>query len=177
MILLALALQAAQLPPVADGQEVVVRSTNKPSPQTPATMVVEPVAMFIAACDTDGDGITASAELDACVAKSFAAIDKGGSGKLRYLAYADWAARFLGDANALPSPFDVDRDNDDQVTVDELQRQFAKLYTRFDKNGQPGISRAELLTFRTAPVDANGPARPGQPKKGKRPPPAGRAPR
>lgn len=185
MILLALALQAAQtppqttLPPVADGQEVVVRSSNKPSPQTPATMVVEPVAMFIAACDADGDGITSSAELDACVARSFAAMDKG-SGKLRYLAYADWAARYLGDANALPSPFDVDRDNDDQVTLDELQRQFAKLYTRFDKDGRPGISRAELLTFRTAPVDANGPARPGVPKPGDKkgrpdgPPPGGR---
>jgi len=179
MILLALALQAAQTPPPpaeADGQEVVVRSSNKPSPQTPATMVVEPVAMFIAACDTDGDGITGSAELDACVAKSFAAIDRGGGGKLRYLAYADWAARFLGDANALPSPFDMDRDNDDQVTLDEMQRQFAKLYTRFDKDGRPGISRAELLTFRTAPVDANGPARAGRPKPGdkKGPPPGGR---
>ncbi|SFP45781.1 EF-hand domain-containing protein [Sphingomonas rubra] len=168
-LLMALALQTAQTtPPVADGQEVVVRSSNRPSPQTPATMVVEPVAMFIAACDADGDGVTASAELDACVARSFAAIDIGGTGRLRYLAYADWAARYLGDANALPSPFDVDRDTDDQVTLDELQRQFAKLYTRFDKDGRPGISRAELLTFRTAPVDANGPARSGVSKKGKR---------
>lgn len=183
MILLALALQAAtQTPPATtDEPEVVVRSSNKAQPQVPATMVVEPVAMFIAACDADGDGVTSGNELDACVARSFAAIDTGHNGKLRYLAYADWAKRFLGDANALPSPFEVDRDNDDGVTLDELQRHFAKLYTRFDKDGQPGISRAELLTFRTAPVDKNGPAGPPRGKRdGKRegrpdgPPPGGR---
>lgn len=169
LLVAALPLQVAAPPPVADDQEVVVRSSNKPSPQTPATMVVEPVAMFIAACDADGDGTTSSNELDACVARSFAAIDQANAGKLRYLAYADWAARFLGDANALPSPFDVDRDNDGQITLDEMQRQFAKLYTRFDKDGRPGISRAELLTFRTAPVDANGPAGPPRRKGDKGP--------
>lgn len=170
MILLALALAALQ-----EG-EVVVRASSKGQPQVPATMVVEPVAMFVAACDADGDGITSSPELDACVARSFAAIDTGHGGTLRYLAYADWAKRFLGDANALPSPFEVDRDNDDQITLDELQRHFARLYTRFNKDGQPGITRAELLTFRTAPVDANGPAGPPR-KKGDRsdaPPPGGR---
>lgn len=152
MILLALALALSQ------EDEVVVRASNKGQPQVPATMLVEPVAMFVAACDADTDGTTTSSELDACVTKTFAAIDAGNSGALRYLAYADWAKRFLGDANALPSPFEVDRDNDDQITLEELQRHFARLYTRFNKDGQPGIRRAELLTFRTAPIDKNGPA-------------------
>ncbi len=173
MILLALALSLS----LSQEGEVVVRASNKGQPQVPATMLVEPVAMFVAACDADGDGTTSSPELDACVAKSFAAIDTGNAGKLRYLAYADWAKRYLGDANALPSPFEVDRDNDDQITLEELQRHFAKLYTRFNKDGQPGISRAELLTFRTAPIDKNGPAGP-PPRKGEKrpdgPPPESR---
>ena len=34
--------------------EILVTARPKPFDQTPATMVVEPVAMMIAACDADG---------------------------------------------------------------------------------------------------------------------------
>ena len=170
MILLALLLQAAQTssvtpPAEPQGGDIVVLAPSKPSAQTPATMVVEPVAMFIAACDADGDAITTRAEMEAGVARSFGAIDAAHAGALRYLAFADWAQRYLGDRNALPSPFDADKDGDDRVTLDELQAQFSKLYSRFNRDGSEGISRPELVTFRTGPVDANGPTKPGLPKK------------
>ncbi len=172
MILLALLLQTAvaQEPP-----EIIVPGPARPSAQTPATMVVEPVAMFVAACDADGDGLTERYELTPCVQRSFEAIDTAKTGKLRYFAFADWALRYLGDRNALPSPFDVDKDGDNMVSLDELQAQFQKLYSRFHRSGA-GITRADLLTFRTGPVDANGPTRPGLPKRGKdgKPAPADR---
>ncbi|WP_200940689.1 EF-hand domain-containing protein [Sphingomonas sp. Leaf339] len=148
-----------------EAPEIIVPGPARPSAQTPATMVVEPAAMFVAACDMDGDGITTRSELQECVARSFATIDTGHTGSMRYFAFADWAQRYLGDRNALPSPFDVDKDGDDQVTLAELQTQFSKLYSRFNRDGQDGISRAELLTFKTGPIDANGPTRPGIPKK------------
>lgn len=169
MLALALLLQAAAPPPSQEG-DVVVLAPSRPSAQTPATMVVEPAAMFVAACDTDGDGTTRRDELEACVARSFAAVDTAGAGRLRYLAFADWAERYLGDRNALPSPFDVDRDIDGAVTLDELQRQFSRLYSRFNTDGQDGITRKELVTFRTAPVDAKGPAAP-PPGRGRGRPP------
>jgi hypothetical protein len=124
MILLALLLQTAtaQEPP-----EIIVPAPARPSAQTPATIVVEPVAMFVAACDADGDGLTERYELTPCVQRSFEAIDTAKTGKLRYFAFADWALRYLGDRNALPSPFDVDKDGDNMVSLDELQAQFQKL--------------------------------------------------
>lgn len=118
-------------------------------PATNATMVIEPVAMAIAAFDTDGDGRTSRAELTAGVAHSFAAFDTAHTGKLRYLDYAEWALRYLGDRNALPSPFDVDRDGDDAVSLDELQAAFAAAFDRYDRDHDGLVTRAELLTIRS----------------------------
>ena len=152
-VLLALALQAA----VQEGADVVVRAPLPGTPQTPATMVVEPVAMLIATFDANGDGLVDRNELTEGVRRTFEAVDTARAGQLRYIAFADWAERWLGDRNALPSPFEVDRNQDDQVSLDELQDHFSRLFARYDKNGDKRISRAELLTFRTGPVDARGP--------------------
>ncbi len=165
--LFALALQAATVPEAGD---VVVRAPLPGTPQTPATMVVEPVAMMIATFDADGDGFVDRAELQAGVARSFAAIDTAKTGYLRYIAFADWAERWLGDRNALPSPFEVDRNQDDQVSLEELQDHFSRLFSRYDKNGDKKISRAELLTYRTGPIDAKGPTAGRPPVKPPLPP-------
>lgn len=158
MIVFALLLQAT----VAQPDDIVVRAPAGATAQTPATMVVEPVAMMIAALDADADGRTTRAEVEAGVRRSFEAIDTARTGKLRYLAFADWAERFLGDRNALPSPFEVDRDSDSQVTLDELQTQFSRLFARYNRDRDDAVTRAELLTFRTTAVDQKGPARSGE---------------
>lgn len=164
--LLAMALQAS----TQDDGTIVVRAPLPGTPQTPATMVVEPVAMMIAAFDTDADGAVDRDELIAGVRRSFEAIDKAKAGQLRYIAFADWAERWLGDRNALPSPFEVDRNQDDQVSIDELQDHFSRLFARYDRNGDKRISRAELLTYRTAPIDAKGPTAGRPPAKPPLPP-------
>src|SRR4051794_30472908 len=48
----------------------------------PPILVVEPVAMMLAAFDTDGDGRVTRDEMRKGVAKSFDAIDTGHTGKL-----------------------------------------------------------------------------------------------
>src|SRR3546814_5598845 len=83
-------------------------------------MVVEPVAMMLAAGDADGDAGVTRDEARACLARSFASIDTTGAGSLGYIAYSDWAERFLGDPNALPSPFETDVDHDNRITLAEL---------------------------------------------------------
>lgn len=171
MIPFALLLLAAA--PFQEG-DITVRAPLPATPQTPATMVVEPVAMMIAACDADGDALVDRAELEECVRRSFAAIDTGKTGRLRYIAFADWAERWLGDRNALPSPFEIDRDNDGQVTLEELQDQFSRLFARYDRDGSHTISRAELLTYRTMPVDAQGPTDARRGGKDAPPPPGKR---
>lgn len=122
--------------------------TPPPARQPAATIVVEPAAMLIAACDSDGDGRTTRAELNACIARSFAAADTAHSGSIGYIGYSDWALKWLGDRNALPSPFGVDSDGDNRITLAELQAQFSSLFDRFDTDKDGAVTRAELVTIR-----------------------------
>src|SRR3546814_1338032 len=78
------------------------RSTRS-STLCPSPALFRSVAMMLAACDADGDAGVTRDEARACLARSFASIDTTGAGSLGYIAYSDWAERFLGDPNALPS--------------------------------------------------------------------------
>ena len=173
MLILALLLQAAA------PADITVRAPLPATPQTPATILVEPVAMLIATFDADGDGLVDRTEVANGVDQSFQASDPGKTGRMRYLAYSDWALRWLGDRAALPSPYEVDRDADDTVTLDELQDHFSRLFARYDKDGDRQVSRAELLTFRTRPVDERGPVggKPVDRRPNRDDAPAGRRPR
>lgn len=143
---LALAAPAAAQQGTVPGERV----TPPARPGQPlATIVAEPVALMIAACDADGDARVTRAELAPCVARSFATIDAGNKGSIGYIDFSDWALRYLGDRNALPSPFSVDADNNDRITLAELQDQVSRLFTRFDADKDGVATRAELLTIRS----------------------------
>ncbi len=157
MLLAALLLAAVQ-------EEVRVLGPGRANAQTPATMVVEPAAMLIVACDGDADARTTRGELDDCVAASFGK-SAGSAATLGYIGYGEWQATWLGDQGALPSPLEVDRDGDDRITLDELQAQFAKLFARFDRNRDGAVTRAEALTVRA--TAAPGRDKPG-PRRGER---------
>lgn len=136
---------AAQRP--ASGAATVPADASTAQPA--ATLVVEPVAMFIAACDADGDARVTRAELTACVARSFASVDPGRSGSIGYIGYSDWALAWLGDRNALPSPFTVDSNGDNRITLVELDTRLATVFARLDHDHDGVVTRAELLTIRT----------------------------
>lgn len=132
--------------------------TQQPTqPQPPATFVVEPAAMAIVAWDADGDGRTTRAEMQAGVRRSFAGVDVSATGSIGYIGFADWATRWLGDPNALPSPFEVDADGDNRITLPELEAAFARIFDRLDKNRDGAVTRKEALTIRANAGMANGP--------------------
>lgn len=163
MLLIVFAAPAtAQVAPVAPGGRG----------QPVSTIVAEPAAMLIATCDSDGDGRTTRAELDACLARSFAAadIDSAGAhaGSIGYIGYADWSLKWLGDRNVLPSPFTVDADNDNRITLAELQARFAAILSRFDADKDGAATRAELLTIKSG---AGAEPRGGKRGRGRRAPP------
>lgn len=149
MLALAAPLSAQTVPPVIPPQQR----------QPAATIVAEPAAMFIAACDANGDGRTTRDELTACVARTFADVDASHAGSIGYIGYADWALKWLGDRNALPSPFGVDRDGDNRITLAELEAQFDSLLDRFDVDKDGAATRAELLTIRAGAFPEGGPAK------------------
>jgi Ca2+-binding EF-hand superfamily protein len=122
------------------------RPTLAAAPQ--ATIIAEPVALMIAAFDSDGDARVTRAEFDAGVKHSFDSIDTRHTGSLGYIAFGDWAIRWLGDRNALPNPFEVDQDGDNKITLGELMARFDLFFTRFDADKDGVIVRSELLIVR-----------------------------
>ena len=120
----------------------------QPPPGPRPTIVAEPVAVTLAAFDADQDGLVTRAEMTAGVARSYVSIAKGAA-DIGYIGYSDWALRWLGDANALPSPFDVDGDHNDRITLVELTASLTRAFNRFDLNKDNVLSRAELITLRS----------------------------
>jgi hypothetical protein len=161
-LLLALLLQAA-VPPTSDslGQNPDVTVRARP----PATILAEPAAMFLAGCDTDLDARTTAAERDICVERAFRTAEGAASGSIGFIAYADWAQRWLGDRNALPGPFEVDADGNNRITAAELSRRFATMFDRYDLDRDGVLSRSELVTIRAA---APGGPEGGPPNRDKR---------
>ena len=166
-MVLALLLLLQSAPQEQSGPDITVTAPPQATQQVPATMVVEPAAMFIAACDSDGDARTSRAELTTCIDRAFATADPKNTRQIRYIAYGDWALQWLGDRAALPSPYEVDRDSDNVVTLDELQVHFGRLFSRYDVDRDGEVTRAELLTFKARAIDAKGPI---GPKPGEIPP-------
>jgi hypothetical protein len=115
--------------------------------QPPATVIVEPAAMMIAAFDADGDARVTRAEFDAGLRRSFEAIARGAT-SLGYIGFADWSERWMGDRNTLPSPFETDRDGDNRITLAELSARFDLLFARFDGDKDGVLARSELVTVR-----------------------------
>lgn len=121
----------------------------------PATIVAEPIALFLAGMDRDGDGRTTAAELK----DGLTQVTRDPSGfatGIGYIAYSDWAERYLGDRNAVPTPFDLDRNGDQKVTRDELADRVDAIFARYDANKDGAVTRAELLTVRTTPYGLPG---------------------
>ncbi|MDT8759254.1 EF-hand domain-containing protein [Sphingomonas psychrotolerans] len=119
-----------------------------PQAQPAATVMAEPVALMIAAFDSDGDARVSRAEFETGLRRSFESIDTGKTGALGYIAFSDWSERWLGDRNTLPSPFETDRDGDNRISWDELAARFDLLFARFDTNKDNVLVRSELLTLR-----------------------------
>ena len=128
-----------------------------PAPQPPATILVEPAAMLLATCDANADALVTRAERDVGLARAYATADGAAAGRVGYIAYADWAQRWLGDRNALPSPYEVDGDGDNRISLDEVTRRFTALFDRYDLDKNGSLTRAELVTIRAAaPGDRRG---------------------
>ena len=123
-----------------------------------ATIMAEPVALFLAATDTDDDARVSRSEAQAGVARSFATVETTTPGVIGYIGLSEWAERWLGDRNALPSAYQTDSNGDSQITLAELIAQIDRTFTRLDRNKDGFLVRSELLTLDSARGGTNDPA-------------------
>lgn len=166
---LILALAAAQPGPPAPPPPATIRPGEAPqgTSRVPITEVAEPLALAVAGFDSNQDARTDRAEYAAGLERSFAAADANRDGQLGYIEYAGWALTWLGSPTALPGPYAIDADGDDRLSRAEYDAEFARQFTRLDKDADGAVTHAELLTIRNPrmqPVlDRDGrPLRPGQ---------------
>lgn len=142
---------------------LTLQSASAPVPpqpyrSAPITVMAEPVALLLSGFDRDGDAQVTRTELSAgidALRGTDAAWDKGKG----YLAFTDWAQRWLGDRNAAPTPFETDRDGDNRISFDELANRIGAIFDRYDVNRDGTLARSELLTVRATPFGSD---RPGE---------------
>lgn len=123
-----------------------------------ATIMAEPVALFLAATDADGDARVSRAEAQAGTARSFATVETTTPGSIGYIGLSEWAERWLGDRNALPSAYQTDSDGDSRITLAELTAQIDRTFTRLDRDRDGFLVRSELLTLDSPRSGLNDPA-------------------
>ncbi len=149
---------SAQQAPATGTPPRVPPITQPPS----ATIMAEPIALFIATTDANGDARVTRAEAQAGVARSFATVETTTPGSIGYIGLSEWAERWLGDRNALPSAYETDTDGDNRITLAELSAQIDRTFTRLDRDKDGILVRSELLTLDSARGGLNGPDRRGR---------------
>ncbi|MBB5685779.1 EF-hand domain-containing protein [Sphingobium boeckii] len=132
-----------------------------------ATISASPVSQMIAGFDSDGDAVVSQVEFDAGVARSFVDGDENKDGRITLIELSRWAAKWLGNAGALPGQYDFDRDLDDAVSRAEYEAEFAKRLAGFDMNKDGALARSELISFKPQPPI---PMPPGMGMPGEAPP-------
>jgi hypothetical protein len=143
-LLLALSLQ----PPPPEPVQIRPGATPEGTSAVPISEVAEPLGLAFASFDADHDGRTSRSELDASIARTFAAADTNGDRHLGYIEYSGWATTWLGSATALPGPFAIDTDGDNRLSREEMQAEFGREFDRLDKDRDGAVTHAELLTVR-----------------------------
>lgn len=106
---------------------------------------LRPAGLLLAGFDSNGDYRIDPAELDAGIARAFAAADTDGSGAVSLIELGDFRARAFGGPEALPGPFIFDADQDGSVTAAEFD--MALKETASDYAGADGaIPFSSLVT-------------------------------
>lgn len=109
------------------------------------TISARPVALMIAAFDSDGDGVVTRVEYDAGIERSFRHGDQDSDGSMSLIELGNWALHWLGDRGAIPGQYDFDRDGDDRVSEAEYKTEFARRFLELDRNRDGLLVRSELI--------------------------------
>jgi Ca2+-binding EF-hand superfamily protein len=140
------------------------RRDEQPYRPSAPTIMATPVALAIAAFDRDGDLQVDKAEFDEQVRRSFGIGDSDGDGVIGLIELSGWAERTLGNATAVPGPFNFDTSADDRISIDEFSAEFERRFAALDANKDLKLSRSELVQIVAAPGGSRRTRSSGSPK-------------
>lgn len=100
-----------------------------------------PVGLYFVGHDTNDDGLTSRAELDAGIAKDWKKFDRNPSATQ----FQSWTTKAFGSSAAMPTFLSFDSNMNGVVTKSEFETRLVGEFNRLDKNGDGNIARSELI--------------------------------
>lgn len=100
-----------------------------------------PVGLYFVGHDTNDDGLTSRAELDAGIKKDWAKFDRNPSAAQ----FQGWTVAAFGSSSAMPTFLSFDTNMNGVVTESEFETRLVGEFNRLDKNGDGSIARSELI--------------------------------
>jgi len=110
-----------------------------------AGRIARPVALLFAGMDLDHDHIIDQKEISGGIAREWAALPVSARGTVSSVAITDWAAKALGDTEALPNPIAFDINLDGQVSEEEFRNRLAEAFDRLDRDQDGRVTHSEML--------------------------------
>lgn len=113
--------------------------------------IAPPIGLMFVGLDADRDTVVTPDEIDQALPAMFAAFDRDGSGALSGLEFSDWSEAHLGARSAVPGRLRFDRDQNNQISLQEFETTIDGLVMRFDQDDDGALARSELLVTVTGP--------------------------
>jgi hypothetical protein len=97
-----------------------------------------PVGLYFVGHDTNDDGYTSRAELDAGIKKDWAKFDRNPSAAQ----FQSWTTMAFGSSSAMPTFLSFDTNMNGVITSSEFETRLIGEFNRLDKNGDGRIARS-----------------------------------
>ena len=155
--------------------EQIELPTERGGPSERGRAIIEPISLFFASIDSDGDAIVTETELDEAIKTEW---DSFGV-RPRALQFMDWSLKTFGSADISPRFLSFDSNFDSVISETEFASRLTAEFLRLDKNGDGRLERSEMIrSFRGDPQQSRGGNEEGQQRReGRRGENGGRRPR
>lgn len=110
-----------------------------------------PAGLMFAGLDSDRDAIVTTEEIRDAVPAMFALSDFDDDGVLTGIEFSDWSAKHMGASHTTPGRMRFDRDQNNQISLEEFAMTIDGMVQRFDRNQDGQLERSELLMTVTEP--------------------------
>ncbi len=121
--------------------EQIELPTNNAEPRKSGRVIIEPISLFFASSDRDGDAIVTEPELGIAIQNEL----ENMGGKMRPLQFMDWSLKTLGSSDISPRFLSFDTNFDSVISESEFSARLRAEFSRLDKNEDGQLERSEMI--------------------------------